>query len=245
MGLFGKKRPSKFEALLFDLDGTLIQVEMQSFIPAYLRDLAGYFRDRVEPERFVGVARKAVHALLQGGDKQRTNRERYLAFIETHLDIPGNLFEERLNDWVEQEMEELAGHVTSVAAARPLLDYCFGLGIPVALATNPVFPAAMVEARVEWAGLGDYPFSQVTSYENTRYCKPHKAYYSDLLELIGARANRCLMVGNDTMHDLAAAEIGMPTFLADTFLIDRLDGDYASDYRGSLEDLLDLLRERF
>ena len=245
MGLFGKKQPHKFEALLFDLDGTLLQVEMQIFIPAYLYGLAEHFRDRVEPDRFVGVARKAVHALLLGGDRQRTNRERYLAMIEAHLEIPEGLFEERLAVWIEKDMEKLAAHVTSVAAARPLLDYCFSLDIPVVLATNPVFPAAMVEARMEWAGLGGYPFTQVTSYENTRYCKPHKSYYRDLLETIGVRASRSLMVGNDTTHDLAAAGIGMPTFLADTFLVDRLDGGYSSDFRGSLDDLFELLRERF
>jgi len=229
-------------ALLFDLDGTLLQVEMRRFIPAYLEALAACFVDTVPPERFTRVAQQAVHHLLMTGDAQRTNRERYLGVIEAQLAISVETFEERLHAWLDDGLEHLAGLVSPIGAARPLLDHCFTLGIPVVLATNPVFPAAMIEARLAWGGLDDYPFDTITSYENTRFCKPQAGYFRDLLDSLGVDARHCLMVGNDTEHDLAAGSLGIPTFLADTFLIDRLDGDYRSDHRGSLGDLLQLLK---
>lgn len=237
-----KTMKNRLRGLLFDLDGTLLQVEMQRFIPAYLDDLATQFSMEVPRERFSRVARQAVHALLARGDRHRTNRERYLAIIETQLGIAVEKFEERLSIWLEEGLPRLAGHVTPISHSRPLLDYCFGLGVPIILATNPVFPAAMIEARLDWAGLADYPFSMVTSYENTRYCKPQSDYFHDILAAFEVAAQDCLMIGNDTLHDLAAATVGMPTFLADTYLIDRTRGDYRSDYRGSLDDLLTLLR---
>jgi len=229
-------------ALFFDLDGTLLQVEMHRFIPDYLADLASRFVDTVPPERFTRVAHRAVHHLLSGGDEQHTNRERYLGVIAAQLSINMELFEERLGEWIANGLERLAGHVTPIAAARPLLDHCFGLGIPVVLATNPVFPAAMIEARLAWGGLDGYPFDVITSYENTRYCKPQPEYFRDLLDILGVEARHCLMVGNDTEHDLAASAVGIPTFLADTYLVDRLDGAFRSDLRGSLADLLRLLK---
>ena len=44
------------------------------------------------------------------------------------------------------------------------------------------------------------------------------------------------MVGNDTGHDLAARQVGIPTFLVDTWLEDRCNGLFASDFRGSHSD---------
>lgn len=229
--------------LLFDLDGTLAQVEMQRFIPAYLDDLALQFGAQVERTRFSRVARQAVLALLARGDANMTNRERYVALIEAQLEIPVALFEERLADWLVEGLPRLAHHVTPVSGARALLDYCFSLKVPVILATNPVFPRAMIDARLRWAGLDDYPFDLITSYENSRYCKPQSGYFKDLLASFGGEPHAWLMVGNDTEHDLAAAKLGMPTFLADTFMIDRLEGNFSSDYRGSLDDLLAMMRD--
>jgi len=231
----------ELKGLLFDLDGTLLQVEMQHFIPAYLDDLALHFSASVPSGRFSRVARQAVHALLAKGDARRTNRERYVAILEAQLGIPEKLFEERLALWLEEGLPRLAHHVTPIAGARPLLDYCFSLGLPVILATNPVFPRAMIEARLAWGGLGDYPFDMITSYENSRYCKPQPDYFKDVLEGFELVPENCLMIGNDTQHDLAAAAIGMSTFLVDTFMVDRLGGDFSSNYRGSLADLFGML----
>ncbi len=52
------------------------------------------------------------------------------------------------------------------------------------------------------------------------------------------------MVGNDTEHDLAAREVGIATFLVDTWLVDRLDGRFETDFRGGHADLLRFLEER-
>jgi len=237
-----KQFTSELQGLFFDLDGTLLQVEMQQFIPAYLEDLSRQFVDNVPAERFSRVARQAVHALLREGDAERTNRERYLAMIERHLSIPPGLFEERLELWLEESLHRLSGHVSPIDHVRPLLDDCFTLGIPIILATNPVFPAAMIEARLAWSGLEDYPFNFITSYENTRYCKPQQGYFQDLLDRFELEARHCLMVGNDTEHDLAAAKVGIKTFLVDTYLIDRTDGKYSYDYRGELTDLHGLVQ---
>ncbi len=51
------------------------------------------------------------------------------------------------------------------------------------------------------------------------------------------------MVGNDTEHDLAAAQVGIPTFLVETWMIDRLDGAFQSDMRGDHDGLLEFLQK--
>jgi len=53
-------------AALFDLDGTLIDVDMQQFVPAYLRRLAGRLAAYADPQRTVGTLHAAVMNMLDG-----------------------------------------------------------------------------------------------------------------------------------------------------------------------------------
>ena len=93
------------------------------------------------------------------------------------------------------------------------------------LATNPLFPACAVEARLRWAGLRPEDFSYITTYENSTYCKPNPAYFQEILEKTGLYAEQCIYIGNDAVEDLPARQLGIPTFLLTDNLIcpdDRL-----------------------
>lgn len=61
-------------------------------------------------------------------------------------------------------------------------------------------------------------FEFYTTYENSRYCKPNPAYFQEILTHANVHPEECLMVGNDTAEDLAAATLGIQAFL----LTDRL-----------------------
>jgi FMN phosphatase YigB (HAD superfamily) len=111
----------------------------------------------------------------------------------------------------------------------------------VVIATNPVFPMRVVESRLARAGLAGFDFQLITSSENCRRCKPNPDYFNDILTQLKLPAEACLMVGNDSEHDLAARKVGIPTFLVDTWLIDRCDGDFTTDLRGDHSALLDFI----
>jgi len=110
-------------------------------------------------------------------------------------------------------------------------------GVRVALATNPVFPAVATRARVSWTGLSFGDFEFVTTYENSRHCKPNLGYFKDVLELSGLEARDCLMVGNDTSDDLPASRLGMDVFILTDCLINKDNVDLTDIPHGSFEDL--------
>ena len=92
-------------------------------------------------------------------------------------------------------------------------------GVRRVLATNPIFPAVATRARIGWAGLRPEDFAYITTYENSRHCKPNPAYFADILAEIGCGPEECLVVGNDAEEDLAAAKLGVPVFLLTPCLI--------------------------
>lgn len=227
----------RIKAVFFDLDGTLVQVSMRDFIPSYVRSLSSHFADLADRRIFRDTFLAATHALLASDDGDTTNEELFLASVERHLGIGAALFKERLGLFCEDGLADLAPLVRALPLARTILARCFDRGLTVVIATNPVFPRPVVEARLLWGKIHDYPYHLVTTYENTRYCKPHPNYFRDLLDHLGLGPDQCLMVGNDTEHDLAARQVGIPTFLVDTWLVDRHGAPFETDFRGGHMDL--------
>ena len=230
-------RLGKVRGVLFDLDGTLLQVDMNTFIPAYIDKLAAHFADVAERSVFSQVVRAATFALIQSDDGGTSNEELFYAAIESHLGIDGRVFGERLQRFYDDGMADLEGLIRSLPLARNILARCFERGLKVVIATNPVFPRPVVEARLLWGGLADFPYELVTTFENSRYCKPHPRFFHDVLDYLDLAPEEAVMVGNDTEHDLAARDAGIATFLVDTWLVDRLKDGYRADFRGGHLDL--------
>ncbi len=234
---------SDIEGVLFDLDGTLLEVEMCEFIPAYITSLADCFGDLVDRTAFADALLAATFSLLHARSGGPTNEELFLAALDRHAGIAPAQFAERFQDFCAGSLSALAPHVRPSPLARKVVERCFERGLKVAIATNPVFPRPVVEARLRWGNLHDFDFAHVSTFENSRFCKPDPQYFHDLLQTLGMDPRQCLMVGNDTEHDLAARQVGIRTFLVDTWLIDRLDGEYEFDYRGGHSELLHFMGE--
>lgn len=220
------------EAVLFDLDGTLIDVDMEQFVPLYLRRLAARLAPHAEPRRALGTLRAAVMVMLGGTTGESSLEELLRTKLEEELQLPWTDYQAGLATFCRDDLPELRPLVRPHPLARSLVEACLRRGWRVVLATNPIFPREVVAARLAWGGLADLPFQPVTSYETSRHCKPHPGFFHDLLATLGLPPESCLMVGNDTQHDLSASRVGMPTCLLTTWRIDR-SPPFAADWEGS------------
>jgi len=240
---FDVSRLDRIRALFFDLDGTLLQVEMRQFIPTYLDGLAVHLGDRVDPPAFRALARNAIMHLLERRQRDGSNRRQFLRLLETHGGISPQQFERALGAYCDDGLECLRPLVRPLPEIRTLLDTAFASGREVVIATNPVFPREIVAARLRWGGMDDYPFALVSDWENSCLCKPAPGYFEDLLEHFNLRPEQALMIGNDTGHDLAAGRVGIATLLVDTWLIDRKEDALPPDWRGDHHQLIEILQQ--
>lgn len=229
------------EAVLFDLDGTLIEVDMQLFVPAYLRRLADRLEVYADPRRTVRTLHEAVMIMLGGTDGNRSLEDLLRERLRDELQIPWDGYQAGLAAFCREDLRELQPLVRVHPLSRSLVEACLARGWRVVLATNPIFPREVIEARLIWAGLNDLPFRPVTSYETSRNCKPHAGFFADLLAGLGLPPRACLMVGNDTLHDLAAGLYGLQTCLLTTWRIDRPAATCPADWEGSHRELLETL----
>jgi FMN phosphatase YigB (HAD superfamily) len=131
--------------------------------------------------------------------------------LSTHWpDIPARNWS-RFSEFYAKGYPALQQYTRYKPEARRVVQQAFDLGYDVVIATNPLFAATAIEQRLEWAGVADFPYRLVTTYENSRACKPNLLYYEQVLESIDHHAEACLMVGDEDM-DMVAAHLGCATF---------------------------------
>ncbi|RJQ09682.1 MAG: HAD family hydrolase [Bacillota bacterium] len=231
----------RISAVLFDLDGTLLRIEVEAFFPDYFSRLASHLAGYIPPPEFTPRLMKATHAMINDRDPFRTNREVFMEDFFAGLDHSQETLLPVFDAFYRDEFPKLSTHATPAEGAREAVEAVMAQGRRVVVATAPVFPRAAIDERLRWAGLQDVAFALVTSYENMHFCKPHPEYYDEIARQLGCRPSECLMVGNDVEEDLAAADAGMLTFLAGPEIIHRGKRPMAPHYRGTLEDLSALL----
>jgi len=229
------------QAVLFDLDGTLVDVDMNRFIPSYLQKLTGRMSGQASQSRAIRAFHKAVAEMFANTDAARTLEAILFEVLLSELAIAAEEYTESLACFCEQDLETLRPLVEGHPLSSKLIASCQARGWRVVLATNPIFPREVVDARIAWGGLDGGLFHHVTAYETAHYCKPNPAFFEELLELLQLPAEACLMIGNDPLHDLSAGQVGMQTCLLTPWKVNRPGTRFKADWQGSHEELLNLI----
>lgn len=227
----------KIEAILFDLDGTLLPMDQETFIRSYFGRLArkmaglGY-----EPESMIKAVYAGTKAMI-GNDGGDTNEN---VFWKTFCAIFGERAradEPHFDAFYRNEFQQVKDDCGFDARAAQLIRSLKARGYRVILATNPLFPQIATHSRIRWAGMTPEDFELVTTYENARFCKPNPEYYKEIVTRLGLAPDRCLMVGNDVGDDMIAGKLGMKTFLLTDCLINHAGEDIERYPNGSFEAL--------
>ncbi len=229
-------------AVLFDMDGTLLRARMSEFIPRYVDSLADCCSAYVKPNKFVKAKLRAIRELIhQPGDGILTNEQRLFQLMTDDLNISAQVLKDSFDHFQDNGLDALQHFIRPIPLAQQIVIECYRKGIPLVLATNPVFPDFMIKARLRWGGLDENLFHLITAYENSYHCKPQPGYFVDIARDLGLQPQQCLMVGNDLNHDLAAVSVGMQAFLVDTWLVDHGPPEWDCPNRGDHRRLQEFL----
>ncbi|WP_028307280.1 HAD family hydrolase [Desulfitibacter alkalitolerans] len=228
--------------VLFDLDGTLLPLDTESFINHYLKVLSKKMASCIEPDAFVPKLLKATEAMILNLE-EKTNEEVFTEHFFIDCSESKTSMLKQFEDFYLNEFKSLQIHSKPNPHAMEVLDYLNSKGVGTVIATNPVFPLIAIKERIRWAGVDEYEYKLITSYENMKYCKPHLHYYEQILEEINAKPEECLMVGNDMQEDMVASRLGMKTFLVEDYLIDNNTFSIEPTYRGTFADFRDCIME--
>ena len=244
-------RNSGLKALLLDLDDTLIDNPMDTFIPAYFQALENFVADVVSPKLFIAELLAATRTMSHNDGSGPSNEEVFSEAFYPAVGVPRAELEPLLERFYAEAFPKLRPLTDPRPAAPRIIEWAQGRGLQVVIATNPLFPRTAIEQRMEWGGIGvgTFTYDRVTSYENSHATKSRPAYYSEILDALGRRPEECLMVGDNWEWDVAcAAEAGIAGFWiaaagenppspeAETVGQGSLDGFFVLAEKGRLED---------
>ncbi|MDD6024646.1 MAG: HAD family hydrolase [Oscillospiraceae bacterium] len=225
------------QAILFDLDGTLLPMDQDVFVKHYFGLLAkklaplGY-----DSKKLVAAIWKGTAAMV-GNDGSKTNEA---VFWQCFSDTFGPQVLEHapvFEDYYRNEFQAVRNACGFATEAGELISWLKGQGKRLYLATNPIFPRIATLSRIRWAGLQPEDFEGITTYENSRHCKPNPDYYRDILDALKLQPEECIMVGNDVSEDMVAEALGMQVFLLTDCLINKEQKDISVLPHGGFHEL--------
>lgn len=229
-----------FKAILFDLDGTLLEHDMRNeFIPRYFALLTAHMAEWIPPQKLAAGVMQASDAVT-ANDGSRTNADAFAAVFYPLVGYSREEIEPHFMDFYTRVFPTLHRYVKSKPEARLAVQTAFDLGYDVVIATNPHFPAIATQHRLAWAGVEDFPYRKVTSYENSHFAKPSLGYYQEIITEVGCKPEEALMIGDEAM-DMVAARLGCRTFLVPSAATKMAEIDPPPTYQGTLADVITLL----
>ena len=229
---------TRYRAILFDLDGTLCPMELEEFLGGYFKDIARFAAERgVDADRFARAFGAGARAMAKRAPGGKTNFDVFWDTFFGVFDRDEADWEAMFAEYYDTRFGLIGANVEKNPATRRAIDALVAKGYPLVLATQPMFPRRAVEWRLAWSGLDAKPFLHITCYDNSTAVKPQVEYYAEVLLACGLRAEDVLMVGNNTLDDLVASELGIDVFLVTDHLLDPQGRGLEGVAHGTMEQL--------
>lgn len=207
------------KAVLFDLDDTLLSINLTAFLGRYVNGVSGLLarasgKNRVKIGYTYGRAWLACEG--ERRDDSLTNEQLVNKIMLESCGIPLDdpVIADMIECYEQTVVPHLGGGVVRAVpkkGAHKAVDTAWNLGLTCALATNPVVSYTCDLARMRWAGFVPEEFALISHAGNSTRAKPWASYYEEFCGKLGVSPAECLMVGNDARRDFAHPECGLRT----------------------------------
>lgn len=232
------------KAVLFDMDGTLLPMDLNHFVRRYFDALGAHFVPfGYDPKKLIAAVWKCTDAMVVNDGTLLNEQVFWNGMANEYGD--GILNDIRMFDeFYETDFKRLQEVCGFSADAAKTVKRLKAAGARLVLASNPVFPYEGQAERLRWSGNDPADFELITTYSNAHYCKPNVGYFKEIADALGLAPSDCLMVGNDVSDDGAAIAAGMELFLLTDNLINKNGADISAIPHGGYKELNAYLEQK-
>lgn len=208
------------QAIFFDMDGTLLPMDIEGFMKTYFKGLCGVLCPLgVQPDKLVETVWAGTKAMVMN-DGAMTNEQRFWQVFSQMTGLDAAPFIPAADGFYTEGFRMTKANTGENPLAVEAVRIAREKSGCVILATNPLFPMPGQVTRMGFVGLTPADFDHVTAYGNSRFCKPNPEYYLQLCREFSLDPAQCLMIGNDEREDVyAASQAGMQGYLVTDGLI--------------------------
>ena len=233
----------KYKAILFDMDGTLVPMDLNAFTKGYFQLLFKKLaRHGLDPAAFGKNMWAGVAAMVQN-DGSDTNENRFWQVFCEKTGVDKDTVNRDCLEFYGNEFQQARQFTGDNPLAAKAVALAREKAPRVILATNPMFPMVGQQTRMGWVGLKPEDFDLVTAYEQERFCKPNPLYYTSICQRLGLDPWQCLMIGNDESEDMyAASQAGLQGWLVTDWMIPSPEHPWDGP-RGSFAQTVEMLEK--
>lgn len=232
-----------YKAICFDLDGTLLPMDIDKFLHDYYKGIGAFAgKSGLDAGKFIEALDSGVKAMMTHEDAKTNHDVFWDAFFAIYPESQPRA-QEIATEFYETDFDHIGSDVVPNPAVARAIAILQEKGYPLVLTTMPMFPKRAVEKRLGWAGVDPSAFIHMTSYENSTSIKPKLAYYQENLDMLGLSGEDVLMVGNNTLEDLAFCKLGADAYLVTDHLLDPIEFDIDTVKHGIFEDFCEWVED--
>jgi HAD superfamily hydrolase (TIGR01549 family) len=199
--------------LLLDLDDTLLDNSMDTFLPAYFQAIGKHLSHIVPPDKLLPLLLSATREMVENNRSDHSLKQVFDQAFYPALAAQPEEVQESIDSFYSNVFPTLRSLTQPRPEAVALIREAVKRKYRLVLATSPLFPRTAIVQRVSWAGLSPEDFSLIPSYETNYFTKPNPAYFAELLAYLGWPEGPVVMVGDDYFNDiLPAQKAGITTY---------------------------------
>jgi FMN phosphatase YigB (HAD superfamily) len=228
--------------LLIDLDDTLLQNDIDRFLPHYLGAFSKEVAPITDPERFVKSLLAGTQAMVKNRRPDLTLQEAFEQVFFPATGLNREVFLPVAEHFYADVFPKLRSLTQPKPGAAELIQAAEQRGYRLAVTTNPLFPRTAILQRLEWAGLpaDQHPFDLIASYETFHFCKPEPAFFAEALARLGWPDGAVLVIGDSQENEVnAACSMGLAVFWISQAGVNPTDGGFQPSASGDIKDVLD------
>lgn len=222
--------------ILFDLDGTLLPMDIDEFEKAYFKGLCKSMIDKIDPQDLYKHIWGGTKAMVLN-DGKKTNMEVFRDYFNTNTDLDYDTCEPTFIEYYKTGFQDCVQVCGVSDISKKIVEVLQSKGYNVAIATNPIFPQVATYSRLNWLGIDPESVSLVTTFENSNHAKPNPAYFKEVCDKLNVQPEDCIMVGNDVAEDGVASTLGINVLLIEDCLLNKNNLPTDNFTLGSLSDL--------
>ena len=202
------------KTVLFDMDGTLLNMGESAFETEYVKRMMIFLE-----QRYPGKGKDLVKAVGYGGemmkhsDGSRANIEVFWEAFEKVSGYTREEIEPAITVYYQTDYTHIGDDYVPDQYMQQAVRTLQEKGYQLLVATTPVVPLIANQERVRWSGLADINWLDITSFETYNYSKPNLKYYQQICDRYNLNPAECLMIGDSLVKDYPATELGMDFFL--------------------------------
>lgn len=202
--------------LLLDLDDTLLNTNLHSFVPAYFQALANELAPQITPTVMFRALIAGTQKMNESKDFTKTLREVFEEEFYPQINVARGELDLAIENFYDNVFPTLQNLTSPKEGAKEFVEWALAQGFRIAIATDPLLPTKATYHRLRWAGFEPSQFEIVSTFDNFHFSKTYPAYYAQVLGYMGWADSPILMVGNDLDRDiLPAKKLGLKTYFVD------------------------------